>query len=124
AQLFGAEQLPLAGAVAAAVVTFFTFLPSFLFILLGAPLVEASRQQATLAAPLSAITAAVVGVIVNLALFFGYFVLFPHGTDTGVDWCALLLGLAAALALFRYQQGIVRVLAACAAGGILLQQCC
>ena len=124
AQLFGAEQLPLAGAVAAAVVTFFTFLPSFLFILLGAPLVEASRQQATLAAPLSAITAAVVGVIVNLALFFGYFVLFPHGTDTGVDWRALLLGLAAALALFRYQQGIVRVLAACAAGGILLQQCC
>lgn len=124
AQLFGPAMLPLAGLLAATIVTFFTFLPSFLFILLGAPLVESSRKQSVFTAPLRAITAAVVGVIVNLALFFGYFVLFPHGIDAGIDWLALLLGLAAAFALFRYQQGIVRVLAASAAAGILLQQCC
>lgn len=120
AQLLGAEHLAVAGLLAATIVTFFTFLPSFLFILVGAPLVEASRQRAILAAPLSAITAAVVGVIVNLALFFGYFVLFPHGTDAGIDWWALLLGLVAALALFRYQKGILWVLVISGGAGIFI----
>ena len=67
------------GALAATVVTFFTFLPSFVFILAGGPLVEATHGKLGFTAPLSAITAAVVGVILNLALFFAYHVLWPQG---------------------------------------------
>ena len=59
--------------------TFFTFLPSFVFILAGGPLVEATHGKLGFTAPLSAITAAVVGVILNLALFFAYHVLWPQG---------------------------------------------
>jgi chromate transporter len=65
--------------VAATVVTWFTFLPSFIFILAGGPLVESTTASWAFTAPLSAITAAVVGVILNLALFFGYHVLWPQG---------------------------------------------
>ena len=61
------------------VVTFFTFLPSFVFILAGGPLVEATHGKLGFTAPLTAITAAVVGVILNLALFFAYHVLWPQG---------------------------------------------
>ena len=68
--VLGADTLFLGAALAASVVTFFTFLPSFLFILIGGPLVEATHGQMKFTAPLTAITAAVVGVIVNLALFF------------------------------------------------------
>lgn len=119
-QLLGPDMLGLAGMLAAAIVTFFTFLPSFLFILVGAPLVESSRKQAAFTAPLTAITAAVVGVIVNLALFFGYHVLWPQGLGASLDWVALLLGIAAGIALFRYQQSIVRVLAVSALAGVVL----
>ncbi len=119
-QLLGPDMLPLAGMLAAAIVTFFTFLPSFLFILVGAPLVESSRKQAAFTAPLTAITAAVVGVIVNLALFFGYHVLWPQGVSGSFDWFALLLGVAAAIALFRYQQSILRVLAVSALAGVMI----
>ena len=66
--LFGPEMLFVAGAVAATLVTWFTFLPSFVFILAGGPLVEATHGELRLTAPLTAITAAVVGVIPNLAL--------------------------------------------------------
>ena len=65
--MFGPDQLFLAGAAAAVAVTFFTFLPSFLFILVGGPLVEATHDDMKFIAPLTAITAAVVGVIPNLA---------------------------------------------------------
>ena len=58
--------------------TFFTFLPSFLFILAGGPLVERTRDDVKLTAPLTAITAAVVGVIVNLAVFFAWHVFWPQ----------------------------------------------
>lgn len=119
-QLFGADSLWQAGVMAAAIVTFFTFLPSFLFIIAGAPLVEASRQHGAFTAPLTAVTAAVVGVIVNLALFFGYYVLWPAGFAGQFDIFALLLGLLAGVALFKFQQSILRVLAACAAAGMLL----
>jgi chromate transporter len=61
------------------VATFFTFLPSFLFILAGGPLVERTRDDVKLTAPLTAITAAVVGVIVNLAVFFAWHVFWPRG---------------------------------------------
>ncbi|MEN9885858.1 MAG: hypothetical protein RL758_436, partial [Pseudomonadota bacterium] len=75
--VFGPDMLFLAGATAAALVTWFTFLPSFIFILAGGPLVERTHDEIRLTAPLTAITAAVVGVILNLALFFGYHVLWP-----------------------------------------------
>jgi chromate transporter len=75
AQLFGPDRQFLAGAVAAAVVTCFTFLPSFIFILVGGPIVETAHRQPRVTAPLTAITAAVVGVIVNLAVSFAYHVL-------------------------------------------------
>lgn len=119
AQLFGPNMLLLGGMLAAAIVTFFTFLPSFLFILVGAPLVESSRKHAAFTAPLTAITAAVVGVIVNLALFFGYHVLLPQGMGGNFDWFALLLGIAAGVALFRFNQGIMRVLAGSAMLGVM-----
>jgi chromate transporter len=69
-EIFGPEMLPLAGVAGAAIATFFTFLPSFLFILIGGPAVEATRHDLKFTAPLSGITAAVVGVVLNLALFF------------------------------------------------------
>ena len=78
-QVLGPDALFLGGALAATVVTFFTFLPSFVFILAGGPLVEATHGELGFTAPLSAITAAVVGVILNLALFFAYHVLWPQG---------------------------------------------
>ncbi|MBV2127492.1 chromate efflux transporter [Arsukibacterium indicum] len=119
-QIFGPDSLVQAGFIAAAIVTFFTFLPSFVFIIAGAPLVEASRQQAVFTGPLTAITAAVVGVIVNLALFFGYFVLWPAGFSGQFDAIALLLGVISAIALFKFKQSIMRVLAAAAVPGVLL----
>ena len=77
--LFGPEALFLAGAAAATVVTFFTFLPSFFFILAGGPFIESTHGRLGFTAPLTGITAAVVGVIVNLAVFFGWHVLWPDG---------------------------------------------
>ena len=79
--LFGPEALVLAGIAGACVATFFTFLPSFLFILAGGPLVETTHGQLRFTAPLTGITAAVVGVIVNLALFFAWHVFWPTRLD-------------------------------------------
>ena len=109
--LFGTDALPLAGIAAAGVVTWFTFLPSFLFILAGGPLVESTHGNLKFTAPLTAISAAVVGVIVNLALFFGYHVFWPKGLDGGTEWFALALGLASALALFRLKVGMIPLIA-------------
>jgi chromate transporter len=119
--LFGHDALFAAGAAAAAVVTFFTFLPSFVFILLGGPLVETTHGELKFTAPLTAITAAVVGVIVNLAVFFAYHVLWPDGFGGRFEWVAAALGSAAALALFRFKAGIVPVIAACGAAGLALR---
>ena len=119
--LFGPDQLFLAGAVAAALVTWFTFLPSFIFILLGGPLVETTHNKLKFTAPLSAITAAVVGVILNLALFFGYQVLWPQGLAGGFDWPAALIAGAAGGALFRYRRGVIEVIVACAGAGLLIR---
>jgi len=117
-ELFGPEMLPLAGAAGAAVATLFTFLPSFLFILLGGPSVEATRHDVKFTAPLTGITAAVVGVVLNLAVFFAYHVLWPQGFEGPFEWLSALIGLAAFIALFRYKVGIVSVIAACAAVGL------
>ncbi|WP_166367213.1 chromate efflux transporter [Pseudomonas akapageensis] len=119
-QVFGADQVFLAGAVAACLVTWFTFLPSFLFILAGGPLVESTHNELKFTAPLTGITAAVVGVILNLAMFFGYHVLWPKGFAGDLDWPSLLIAVAAAIALFRFKRGVIQVLLGCGAIGLLV----
>jgi chromate transporter len=113
----GPDALVVAGVLGAVVATFFTFLPSFLFILVGAPAVEASRHELHFTAPLTGITAAVVGVILNLAVFFAYHVLWPEGLDGEFEWFSALLGIAAFIALFRFKMGIIPLIAACAVIG-------
>ncbi len=117
------EQPMLAGLLGASVTTFFTFLPSFLFIFVGGPLVEATRHNLTLTAPLTAITAAVVGVIVNLGVFFAWHTFFPHATDSavfqgGLDGFAVALAAAAFIALWRYQRDVMLVIATSALIGL------
>ena len=119
--LFGPEHLFAAGALAATLVTWFTFLPSFLFILAGGPLVESTHGDLKFTAPLTAITAAVVGVIVNLTLFFGYHVLWPQGFAGRFDVLSALIALAAAVALLKFKRGVIEVIAACAVLGLLLK---
>ena len=117
--VYGPEHLFLGGAVAATLVTWFTFLPSFLFILAGGPFIETTHNDIKFTAPLTAITAAVVGVILNLALFFGYHVMWPKGFDGGTDWVAALIALAAAVALFRFKFKVTHVIAGCAIVGLI-----
>ncbi len=119
--LLGPELLFWSGAAAAALVTWFTFLPSFLFILAGGPLVESTHGDLKFTAPLAAITAAVVGVILNLALFFGYHVLWPAGFAGGVDWASALVSVGAVVALFGYKRRVIEVIAACALAGLALK---
>ncbi len=116
--LVGSGGLFLASVLAAMVATWFTFLPSFVFILAGGPLVEATHDDLNLTAPLTAITAAVVGVILNLALFFGYHVLWPTGFGGGFDVASAVIALVAAIALFRFKRHVIQVIAACALGGL------
>jgi chromate transporter len=118
-QVFGPEALLAAGVAAACVATFFTFLPSFVFILAGGPLVESTHGRLGFTAPLSAITAAVVGVIANLALFFAYHVLWPQGFGGRFDALAAVIAVAAAVALFRYKLGVMPLLGACALVGLV-----
>ncbi|MDI3380550.1 chromate efflux transporter [Xenophilus aerolatus] len=120
-QVAGAGAPFLGGALAAAVVTFFTFLPSFLFILAGGPLIEATHGRLGFTAPLAAITAAVVGVIVNLALFFAWHVLWPEGFGGRFDVAAAGIAVAAGVALFRFKLGVMPVLGLCALAGLLLR---
>ncbi len=115
----GPEALALAGCAGAAVATFFTFLPSFLFILLGGPLVESTHGNLQFTAPLTGITAAVVGVILNLALFFAWHVFWPEGFSGRFDWFSLLVGLGAVTALWRYKTGMIPVILACGAAGLI-----
>ncbi|MET3137846.1 chromate transporter [Undibacterium sp. GrIS 1.2] len=119
--LLGTEHLFLAGAVAASLVTWFTFLPSFIFILAGGPFIESSHNQLKLTAPLTAITAAVVGVIINLALFFAYHVLWPDGFSGKLDMISALIGLGAAIALLRFKRNVIHVIIGCALLGLALQ---
>ena len=107
-----------AGVAGALVATYFTFLPSFVFIFAGAPFVETTHGNLKFSAPLTGITAAVVGVIVNLALFFAWHVLWPKGWEGGFDWPSALIGAAAFIALFRYKTGIMPVIGACALAGL------
>jgi chromate transporter len=120
-QIFGPDALsPLwAGVAGGAVATYFTFLPSYLFILIGGPLVEATHGDLKFTAPLTGITAAVVGVILNLAVFFAWHVLWPAGFGGGFEWFSALAGLAAFIALFRYKAGIIPAILACGAAGLV-----
>jgi chromate transporter len=122
-QVLGPDLLFTGAALAAALVTWFTFLPSFLFILAGGPLIEATHGNLKFTAPLTGVTAAVVGVIASLAVFFlVHIALVPGGTAGGwrVDFAALGLAAAAAVALLRYQAGVIPVIAGCALAGLAL----
>ena len=119
--VLGPDSLFLGAALAATVATWFTFLPSFVFILAGAPVVEATHGKLGFTAPLSAITAAVVGVILNLALFFAYHVLWPQGFAGRFDAVSAVIAVAAAVALFRFKVGVIPLLGACAAAGLAVQ---
>jgi chromate transporter len=117
-EVLGPDALFLGGALAACVVTWFTFLPSFIFILAGGPLVESTHGQLKLTAPLTAITAAVVGVIASLGLFFiGHVAWGPAGPD----FKALVLAALALWALLRWQWGVMTVIAVCGAAGLVLR---
>ena len=123
-EIFGAGNALAAGAAGASVATFFTFLPSFLFILVGGPLVEATRNNLKFTAPLNAITAAVVGVIVNLALFFAWHVLWPNARVDApfggkFEWFALPIGIIAGIALIRYKTNVMTVIAAGGLAGLV-----
>ena len=119
--LFGPEHQFMAGVVAASLVTWFTFLPSFIFILAGAPLVEATHNDIKFTAPLTAITAAVVGVIANLTLFFGYHVLWPQGFTGVFDWFAAVIALGAVIALIKFKTGVIRVILTSAVAGLIVK---
>jgi chromate transporter len=119
-QVLGPDALFVGGALAATVVTFFTFLPSFVFILAGGPLVESTHGRLSFTAPLSAITAAVVGVILNLALFFAWHVWWPQGLGGRFDAVSAAITVTAAVALFRFKVGVLPLLGACAAIGLVV----
>lgn len=116
-EVFGPDAILMSGFVGASVATFFTFLPSFLFIFLGGPGVEATRGDLKFSAPLSAVTAAVVGVIVNLAVFFA---LATWVQNSQIDWISVAITIAAFIALFRFKIGIMSVITASATVGLAL----
>lgn len=124
----------LAGTLGGLLTTWVTFVPCFLWIFLGAPFIERLRDNRALSAALTAVTAAVVGVILNLAVWFGLHVLFAQvrafmamGLDldlpvwTTLDAAALVLVAAAMVAVFRFRLGAVTVLAGCALAGLALR---
>ncbi len=100
----------LAATLGALITTWTTFLPCFLWIFLGAPYIERLRGNQRLSATLTTITAAVVGVVMNLAVWFGWHVLFPGGIAAGrPDWVAIALCVAAFLAMQRFKWDIIPV---------------
>ena len=124
-QVLGPDSLLLGATLAALLVTWFTFLPSFLFILAGGPLVESTHGKLHFTAPLTAITAAVVGVIASLALFFLTHIALKAQaaglTLANTDFAALALAALAMLALLSYKQGVMPVLAVCALAGLVIR---
>lgn len=116
---FGTDAALLAGITAALLVTWFTFLPSFIFVLLGAPFIESSHNNHYLTRPLKGITAAVVGVIVNLALFFAYHVLWVEGLSGPFDWLAAIGMVVATIALIKFNIGVMTLILISAGLGLL-----
>jgi chromate transporter len=119
--VMGPEALFLGAALGACVATWFTFLPSFIFILAGGPYVESTRGNLKLTAPLAAVTAAVVGVIGNLALFFLAAVAQPLGASGAIDWVAVAMVAAAALALWRLKWSVILVIVVLGGLGLALR---
>ena len=119
--LLGPESLFAAGALAACLVTWFTFLPSFIFILAGGPLVESTHRNLKFTATLTAITAAVVGVVLNLALFFAYHLLWPEGFAGAFDVRSALIATGAALMLFKFKRSVMEVIGLCALVGLAVK---
>ena len=132
----GALSPLLAGALGGMLATWVTFVPCFLFIFLGAPFIETLRGNKALHGALSAITAAVVGVVLNLALWFAIHTIFRETWPvrrfglafdapvlTSVDMAALLLSIAAVIAIFRFKLGMIPTLAACSAAGVIGLPC-
>jgi chromate transporter len=130
-----AGNLPplLAGALGGLLATWVTFTPCFLWIFLGAPYIEKLRGNQALSGALAAITAAVVGVVLNVAIWFaihtifrstvpvrGFGLQFEAPVIASVDLWSLVLAMAAAIAIFRFKAGMIRTLAACCAAGVLL----
>lgn len=112
-----------AGLAGATVATFFTFLPSFFFIIAGGPIIEATRGELKFTAPLTAITAAVVGVILNLAVFFAWHTFWPKATASApfggaFDIISVILTFACFIALWKYKADIMRVIGVCALLGL------
>ncbi len=106
-----------ASAVTSALVTtYVTFLPSFIFIFLGAPYIEILRGNKNLTGALSGVTAAVVGVVLNLALVFGAAVIFPNGLTDKVNWFAGIISIAAFVALYRFKADVLLIVLA---GGLI-----
>ena len=106
----GPDQAVLSGVIAALVVTWFTFLPSFIFILAGAPFIESTHGKLAFTTALTGVTAAVVGVIANLALFFAMHVGWPNGWAQGIDLKAVAIAIAAAIAIFIYKRGSIETI--------------
>lgn len=102
--------------IGAIVTTYTTFLPCFIFIFLGAPYIEVLRGNRSLTSALSGVTAAVVGVILNLALVFGAAVIFPQGLKGEANWFAAAMSLAAFIALYRFKVDVLWVVLA---GGVI-----
>ena len=119
--VFGPDAVLASAIMASSIATFVTFLPSFVFIFIGGPFIETTHGNLKLTAPLTAITAAVVGVIFNLALYLAWHVFMPKGMDGGVDGPSILLAVCATIALFRYRIGVIPVIFACGLAGLLLE---
>ena len=114
----GALSPLMAATLGAAFTTWVTFVPCFLWVFLGAPYLERLRGQKLLTAALNAVTASVVGVILNLAVWFGWHVIAPTETWVGVDWFVLATGAAAFMALHRFKVNLIVVIAASGAAGL------
>ena len=113
-----------AGLAGATVATFFTFLPSFWFIIAGGPMIESTRGELKFTAPLTAISAAVVGVILNLAVFFAWHTFWPKATISApfsgpFDAFPVVIAIACFIALWKYKQDIMRVIGVCALLGLV-----
>ena len=125
----GADNLMLGATLAACLVTWFTFLPSFFFIFAGAPLIESTHNNLNLTAPLTAISAAVLGVMLNLCLFFAVHVLLPNGINHhwqdsfylalthflhAISPSAAVITFIALVLLLKFKQSVMRVIGVCA----------
>lgn len=125
-QILGADSLLLSGILAATTATFFTFLPSFLFIFMGGPFIESTQGNLNFTAPLVAITAAVVGVITSLALFFAMHIILPNEIYIpktfifGIDWLSLILAVIGFFALFRLKISIIKLISIFAVLGFIV----